>query len=100
MRSDTTPDEPFVAAFCQHHPQAADRDLQAAWERRVSGPAQAAVQTYYPALKEHHALEQVFRYTDLRQLVERLEDGSPITAPRSPDDDCGCGDPTEGGPAL
>jgi hypothetical protein len=73
MRSDTTPDEPFVSAFYQHRPSAQNPELASAWERRISEPAQAGVHTYYPALKQHHALDQVFRYQDMAQLVEELQ---------------------------
>jgi hypothetical protein len=91
MRSDTTPNEPFVSAFYEHQPAPQDRELALTWERCISEPARAGVNTYHPALGEHHALEQVFRYQDLAELIERLqaqshsESSCPPTA-----SGCGC----------
>ncbi len=71
MRVDTTPDAPFVPAFYRHRPR--DRGLAAKWEQRISGPARAALQTYYPVLREHRVLDQVFRYQDLAALVSYVQ---------------------------
>ncbi|MGD0568474.1 MAG: hypothetical protein ABSA78_08710 [Candidatus Sulfotelmatobacter sp.] len=68
MRTDTTPDEPFVPAFYEHRPS----ELASEWERRISKPASTAVRDYYPVLCRHSALDQVFRYQNLGELVERL----------------------------
>lgn len=75
MRQDTTPDEPFAAGFNQYQPN--DRQLGAAWERLIGAPILAALQTYYPVLKQHHALDQVFRYQDLAALVSYLQHRHP-----------------------
>jgi hypothetical protein len=71
MRTDTTPDEPFVSAFYEHRPQTSN--LALGWERRVSEPASTAVHNYYPVLSRHSALDQVFRHQNLGELVERLQ---------------------------
>jgi hypothetical protein len=73
MRADTTPDVPFVAAFYQHQPDPNDRELAVTWAHRISGPSRSALQTYYPVLRQHHALDQVFRYQDLAALVSHLQ---------------------------
>ena len=71
MRTDTTPDVPFIPAFYQYRPS--DRQLAATWERRIAEPSRVALQTYYPILRQHHALDQIFRYQDLAALASYLE---------------------------
>jgi hypothetical protein len=39
----------------------------------VSVPAERGLQEFYPALKQHQALDQVFRYQDLAALVTCLQ---------------------------
>jgi hypothetical protein len=90
MRSDTTPNEPFVSTFYEHRPSSHDPELTLAWQRRISEPARAGVYMYHPALKEHHALDQVFCYQDLAQLVERLQTQS-HAEPVRPSTVTGCG---------
>lgn len=93
MRSDTTPNETFVSNFYEHRPNPQDRELMRAWQRRISGPAQAGVYTYHPALSEHRALEQVFRYQDLDQLAQSLQSRSDSVAPQpATATGCGCGE--------
>ena len=73
MRTETTPGTPMVEAFYQHHPNTADRNLDLAWEQRVTGPSRKALHSYYPVLKQRRALDQVFRYQDLAALVSYLQ---------------------------
>jgi len=72
MRHDTTPDDPLlVSNFCQYrpsNPQTADL-----WSRLVAQPCTAALNDYYPALRQHGALGDVFRFQDLAALVARLK---------------------------
>jgi hypothetical protein len=89
MRTDTTPNEPFVSTFYDHRPSTQDRELAQAWQRRISDPAQAGVYTYHPALDRYQALDQVFRYQDLAQLVERLQ-AKPYAMPVPPATGYGC----------
>jgi hypothetical protein len=70
MRYDTTPEDPEIAAFCQYQP---DPRLVELWNSQVKNPCQHALQEYYPVLKEHNRLEEVFRYQSLTELVERLK---------------------------
>ncbi|HEY6253585.1 MAG TPA: hypothetical protein VI685_26805 [Candidatus Angelobacter sp.] len=77
MRQDTTPDEPFISAFYQYRPDTSDQQSVEMWSRFVALPAQLALEKYYPVLKQHHALEQVFRYQDLAALVSRLQNRGP-----------------------
>jgi hypothetical protein len=71
MRTDTTPGTAMVEAFYQHSP--GDRNLMLAWEQRVAAPSRTALHNYYPVLKQHRALDQVFRYQDLAALVSYLQ---------------------------
>jgi len=72
VRSDTTPAEPFVAAFYQYQPPSRKSDIASAWEQRISIPAQTGVNAYFPVLSQYSALDQVFRYQDLAQLTAQL----------------------------
>jgi len=73
MRHDTTPDEPFVQAFHQHRPNSGNQQLAELWDRCVVKPADNALNKYYPVLKCHQSLDQVFRYQDLDSLVGSLQ---------------------------
>lgn len=64
MRSDTTPEEPFVAAFYSHEPGPEDRHVAALWRRCITEPALTALQRDYPALKQRNRLDQIFRFHD------------------------------------
>ncbi len=75
MRQDTTPDEPFVSAFYSHRPGSGDNQLTELWRRCIYEPAHNAVSSYHPVLKQHHALDQVFRFQSLGPLVARLQAG-------------------------
>jgi hypothetical protein len=91
MRSDTTPDEPFVSAFYEHKPGPQSGELAQVWERRITEPAQAGVHSYYPVLNEHHALDQVFRYQDLAELVHCLQsqpDSASVSRPTATGFEC------------
>jgi len=73
MRVNMTPGTPMVEAFYQHRPGAGGRNLALAWEQRVAGPSRKALHDYYPILKQHRSLDQVFRYQDLAALVSYLQ---------------------------
>jgi len=72
VRYDTTPDAPFITPFCQYQPDPYDSGVAKLWKSQVEGPCQDALQHYYPVLKEHHCLDQVFRYQIIEELVDRL----------------------------
>jgi hypothetical protein len=90
MRSDTTPNEPFVSSFYEHRPNPQDRELTLAWQHRIAEPAKAGVFTYHPVLTAYDALDQVFRFQDLVHLVEQLQAQS-HSASVSPPEATGCG---------
>lgn len=77
MRTATTPDAPFTAAFYQHRPDPDDRELALTWERCVTRPAKIALSEYYPVLCQHGELDQVFRCQDLGSLVADLRNRNP-----------------------
>jgi len=69
MRWDTTPAAPFIGSFCGYRPCNCDRDTAALWNELVRLPCQRAIDVYYPWLKEHDRLGEVFQYHDLAQLT-------------------------------
>jgi hypothetical protein len=83
MRSDTTPGEPFVSEFYEHRPSPQNCELATAWERRIFAPAHAGIETYYPVLQQHHALDQIFFYHDLAKFTAELKNPGGTPAGRS-----------------
>lgn len=77
MRQDTTPDEPLISAFYQRPPDPNNRQSAEMWLRFISSPTQLGLEKYYPVLKQHSALDQVFRYQDLQTLVSGLQNSQP-----------------------
>ena len=73
MRYDTSPDDPNIDRFINYRPRSSDPKLIQLWDRLVKEPCQRAVQDYYPALKKHGRLEEVFHYQDLPALVKNLK---------------------------
>jgi hypothetical protein len=72
MRTDTTPDAPFTPAFYQHRTNPYDRELAVCWERLIRRPSEIALDTYYPVLRQHGALDEIFHYQDQESLVSQL----------------------------
>lgn len=70
MRADTTPDQPFQSAFIDYQPK--NQQTAASWNRRITQPVKAGLQSYYPALLQHDALEEVFHYQDLAKVASQL----------------------------
>jgi hypothetical protein len=56
---DAAPDDPVLAAFCQHQPAP---DVAEQWCRQAQLPASEALQRVYPALKAQERLGALFRY--------------------------------------
>jgi hypothetical protein len=81
MRQNTTPDAPFISSFC--HYQNASRHQSDLWEQLIRGPCSAALSHYYPVLKQHHVLGEVFRYQELETLVSRLESENASLRPQT-----------------
>lgn len=73
MRQDTTPEDPYIVPFLQYRPDPDNSRLAEAWMQSISGPGRRGLQEFYPVLKQHRALEQVFRYQDLTALVADLQ---------------------------
>jgi len=72
MATDPLPADPYASALCHGDPQTADEALAQTWDRLVRRPCKTAVEKYFPVLKKHHSLSEVFRYQNLAQLVDRL----------------------------
>lgn len=73
MRYDTTPDAPFIAPFYHYQPDATDPQLVQLWQYHVQQPSTVALQEYYPVLKRHQRLGEIFRYQALAALVAQLQ---------------------------
>ena len=73
MRFDTTPDAPFIAPFYHYQPDSSDRVLTQLWYLQVQQPSERALHDYYPVLKRHDRLGEIFRYQPMPTLISRLE---------------------------
>jgi hypothetical protein len=74
MRTETTPGTSLAEHFYRHRP--GNAVLAQTWQKRITEPAQAALEEEYPVLRSHDALDQIFRYQDLAALVSSLENRS------------------------
>jgi hypothetical protein len=72
VRYDTTPDAPFITPYYLYQPEPADTQLVQLWQSQVQQPCAVALQDYYPVLKQHHRLGEIFRYQSLPALVAQL----------------------------
>jgi hypothetical protein len=79
---DITPDDPYVTTFASYAPDEAS-GAAAAWHATIVPAVHAALNRYHPVLRAHNALEAVFRYTNLGDLVAGLERDDPAE-PRHP----------------
>jgi hypothetical protein len=73
VRYDTTPDAPFITPYYLYQPEPADTQLVQLWQSQVEQPCAVALQEYYPVLKQHHRLGEIFRYQSLPALVAQLD---------------------------
>ncbi|HEX4963470.1 MAG TPA: hypothetical protein VF173_21760 [Thermoanaerobaculia bacterium] len=73
MRFDTTPGAPFIETFLQYRPSPSKPRLAALWDRLVRIPGETALAVYYPVIKQHGRLGDVFEYRDLPDFVARLQ---------------------------
>jgi hypothetical protein len=72
MRYDTTPAAQFITSFYQYQPDSANPQLVQLWHDLVQQPSTVALQEYYPILKQHHCLGEIFRYHSFPELISRL----------------------------
>jgi hypothetical protein len=72
MRYDTTPDAPFITPYYRYQPESADPQLIQLWQSQVQQPCVLALHEYYPVLKQHQRLGEIFRYHSLPALVAQL----------------------------
>ena len=71
MRHDTTPDTELVEKYRNYVPTNAK--VREFWRELVAEPIERALGKYYPVLRAHDRLDEVFRYQDLGALVQELE---------------------------
>lgn len=71
---DSTDDESFKALF-EHQPKSPDPAVVQLWTDQILQPCESALRRWYPVLKKHDCLGEVFRYQSLPDLVARLETG-------------------------
>ena len=74
MRFDTTPGAPFIESFLHYRPSSPR--LVALWDRLVRIPGETALAVYYPVIKQHNRLGDIFEYRDLADFVARLQRGA------------------------
>ena len=74
MRFDTTPDAPFIQPFLRYRPSPPDPRLAELWDRLIRVPGETALAVYYPVIKEHQRLGDIFEYRDLPAFVARLQE--------------------------
>lgn len=70
---DSTADDSYLSALCQHQPESSDMTLVELWNQQVLQACRDALHRFYPVLKEHDCLGEVFRYQSLPALVARLQ---------------------------
>jgi hypothetical protein len=73
---DSTVEDPSLRRFYQHQPDSDDPHLVQLWADLVRQPATEALQNFYPVLKKHERLGEVFRCQSLVSLVDELERGT------------------------
>jgi len=79
---DSTEGDHYIAGLIQHQPDPSDPMLVELWNSQLKRPCEDA-QRYYPVLKKHRCLGEVFRYQSLPRLVEQLDGKTRPNAPRS-----------------
>ena len=75
MRYDTSPDDPYIKSFIEHQPDPGDEVLCRLWRQDVKEPCEMAINVIHPVLKANNAIEEVFHYQSLPDLVTRLAAG-------------------------
>jgi hypothetical protein len=72
MRFDTTPGAPFIDTFLAYRPSPSNPRLVRLWDQLVRIPAETALHVYYPVIRDHHRLGDIFEYRDLAAFVAHL----------------------------
>ncbi len=75
MRYDTSPDDPYIKKFIEHQPDPSNQLLCRLWKDQIKAPAEMAINVIHPVLKANNAIEEVFHYQSLPDLVNRLKAG-------------------------
>ncbi len=78
MRYDTSPDDPYIRSFIEHRPDPGNELLCRLWQRDIQEPCDMAVRVIHPVLSANRAMEEVFHYQSLPDLVARLKGQSVV----------------------
>jgi hypothetical protein len=62
MGYDITPGDVYIREFCRYQPDQSDASFAEKWRELVTRPCAAALERYYPALKQSRRLGEVFHY--------------------------------------
>jgi hypothetical protein len=73
MRYDTSPDDPYIKSFVDHRPDPSNQLLCRLWKRDIKEPCEMAINVIHPVLSAHKAIDEVFHYQSLPDLVARLQ---------------------------
>jgi hypothetical protein len=77
MRFDTTPGAPFIQPFLQYQPGPPGSRLAELWDQLIRIPGETALAVYYPVIKQHNRLGDIFEYRDLAAFVAGLAGKGP-----------------------
>ncbi len=69
---DLTDGDVHIESFCQYRPPDSDRELSGEWQKLVINDGCEVLRKFYPALKKHDRIGEVFRYQSLPDLTARL----------------------------
>jgi hypothetical protein len=75
MRYDTSPNDPTIRPFIDHRPDPGNALLCRLWKRDIKEPIEMAINEVHPVLKANDAIDEVFHYQSLTDLVTRLKAG-------------------------
>jgi len=73
LRYDTSPDDPYIKSLIEHRPDPRNQLLCRLWQRDIKEPCEMAIHMIHPVLSADHAIEEVFHYQSLTDLVLRLK---------------------------
>jgi hypothetical protein len=73
---DLTGGDAYLDALCRHLPEPRDPAVAELWDEGVARPCRDALRRFYPVVKKHDCLGELFRYRPLLEFVAALEAGS------------------------
>jgi hypothetical protein len=70
---DLTGGDAYLDALCRHRPEPSEPAFADLWDEGVARPCRDALRRFYPVIKEHGCLGELFRYRPLPEFVAALE---------------------------